>query len=37
MVTFHASAALIKWFDDQATRAHYRPRCDVAVVKAPVS
>lgn len=37
MVTFRASAALIKRFDDQATRAHCRPRSDVAVVKAPAS
>jgi len=37
MVTVHASAALITRFDDQATRAHCPPRCNVAVVKTPAS
>lgn len=37
MVTSPTSAAHIKRFDDQATRADRRPRCDTAVVKPPVS
>lgn len=37
MVTLPTSAAHIKHFDDQATRAHRRSRCDIAVAKPPVS
>lgn len=37
MVTLPTSAAHIHRFDEQATRAHRRPRCDIAVVKRPVS
>lgn len=37
MVTVHASVAHIKRFNDQATRAHRRPRRDIAVVEARAS
>lgn len=37
MVTLPTSAARIKHCDDQATRAHRRPRCDIALGKPSVS
>lgn len=37
MVIVPTSAAHVNRFDDQATRAHRLPRCDIAAVKAPVS